>query len=82
MGQSRVEINAFDLIDASLMLITMKTALHTAKAIDKDYHEKVKAMINKLQSEYKSQLNSKEIAEVSERITEYYGVNQSPIKRN
>jgi demethoxyubiquinone hydroxylase (CLK1/Coq7/Cat5 family) len=73
----KVEIEAFDVVDVSLMLITMKTALGHVKAIEKNYAKKVDKQIKSLQKAYKSQLSSEESGIVAERIMKHYKVDIS-----
>lgn len=70
----KVELNAFDVVDISLVLMTMKTALSQVKAIEKNYEKKVNGLMELLQKAYKSQLSAKEMGIVSEQIMDAYDV--------
>ena len=71
---NKVEISAFDVVDISLVLMTMKTALSEAKGIEKNYEKKVDEQIELLQKAYRKQLTPKEMGVVAEKIMKAYGV--------
>lgn len=66
----RVEIDAFDLVDISLM---MHTVVHAGLG-KKEFLDRLTIHVKRLQKEYKAQLTPKEMGEVAEKIMKKYKV--------